>query len=495
MKLECVGAITKALADGVSGSNRSEGWRVANEESQPDPQGDGKAPKKPGFSAIEKQLLVGATILITLFAFESLAVTTVMPTVLDDLGGKAWLPISSGAPLAMQVVSSAAAGPLVGRRGPRAVLLAGLTLFAVGLTLSGLAPTIQLFVTGRALQGLGAGLATVPFFVLVGAIASPLNRPRFFAVFSMAWVLPSLVGPPIAGFTVELIGWRPIFWAVPILLVAVTASLAPLLAGLERQRSPVSNTVMRQVRWGLIAGIALVSAQASSSLEGSAALVLLVVSFAIALVALSRLLPPGTLRLHAGIPSVVATRGLAVAAQVSATALVPMVLQDVQAWTPAAASLAVGAGSVSWAGGSYMQSRIRARRTLLPLVGTVFVAVGLALLLFLPTALAIWPIGLGGVVVAGFGIGTTHATLSDLALGALPEQDHAMISSALQVADTAGPALALSLTAAAFLLAEITGFDAWIVAFAASLMVAVLAVAAARKIPEGLGVNSGAHSG
>lgn len=434
------------------------------------------------FTPVERSLLVGSVVLITLFAFESLATTTVMPTVLSELGGVAWLPLASGAALAMQVVSSAAAGPLTNWQGPRVVLVVGLSLFAGGLLVAAFSPSIGFFVTGRALQGLGAGAATVPLYVLVGSLVAEPNRPKFFAAFSMAWVLPSLIGPPIAGFIVEWFGWRPIFWFVPILIAGASLVLSPLLAHLQVEKEEVDVKLARHATLALVVGASLLAAQFSSSIEGFWALGLLAISLSTALLGLSHLLPKGTFTFQVGIPALVATRGLTIAAHVSATSLVPMVLQDVHDWSPAAASLAVGLGSLSWAAGSILQARVTANRVRLVETGAAAIALGLAVLLVLPGEWAFWPVGILGAVIAGLGIGLAHATLSDLALARLPKCEHANISAALQISDTAGPALALALVSVALVLTSIVGAAPWTAAFAVSLLVALLSVFSARRI-------------
>ena len=444
--------------------------------------GSGKGTQR--FTPVERTLLIGSVVLITLFAFESLATTTVMPTVLSELGGVSWLPLASGAALAMQVVSSAAAGPLTNWRGPRTVLVVGVSLFAGGLLVAAFSPSIGFFVAGRALQGLGAGAATVPLYVLVGSLVAPLNRPTFFAAFSMAWVLPSLIGPPIAGLIVQWFGWRPIFWFVPILIAGASLVLSPLLADLQVETEEVDVKLARHATLAVVVGVSLLAAQFSSSIEGIWALALLAAALSVALTGLSRLLPKGTFRFQAGIPALVATRGLTIAAHVSATSLVPMVLQDVHGWSAAAASLAVGLGSLSWAAGSILQARVHTNRVRLVETGAAAIALGLAVLIILPSDWAFWPLGILGAVIAGLGIGLAHATLSDLALARLPQSEHATISAALQIADTAGPALALALISVALIVTGIAGMAPWSAAFAVSLLVALLAVFSARRIGQ-----------
>ena len=152
------------------------------------------------WSPQEITLMIGSVALITLGAFESLATTTIMPRVVADLGAQTWFSVASGAALTAQLFAVVIAGSMSDSRGARPVLWAGIASFNVGLVLCTFAPHVAVFVLGRLLQGLGMGLLIVPLYVLIGAIASEQHRPTFFAAFSLAWLVPALIGPAIAGW-------------------------------------------------------------------------------------------------------------------------------------------------------------------------------------------------------------------------------------------------------------------------------------------------------
>ena len=84
------------------------------------------------FAPGRRRLTVGLVLTITLVAFESLAIATVMPTVQEDLGGLAlygW--VFSGFFLA-SLAGIVVTGVLSDRRGPAVPFTAGLVLFAAG---------------------------------------------------------------------------------------------------------------------------------------------------------------------------------------------------------------------------------------------------------------------------------------------------------------------------------------------------------------------------
>ena len=112
-------------------------------------------PSSPAWTPTEIGLAIGSVLLITLVAFEELAATTIMPTVVASFDAAPWYPIASGAALAAQLSATVVAGALADWKGPRAVLFTGMALFAVGLIISAVGPNIIIFDAGRALQGLG----------------------------------------------------------------------------------------------------------------------------------------------------------------------------------------------------------------------------------------------------------------------------------------------------------------------------------------------------
>ena len=58
---------------------------------------------------------------------------------------------------------------------------------------------MAVFVGARALQGVGGGIISVSLYVVAGRAYEAALRPRLFAAFSAAWVLPALIGPLLAG--------------------------------------------------------------------------------------------------------------------------------------------------------------------------------------------------------------------------------------------------------------------------------------------------------
>ncbi len=173
------------------------------------------ASRAPG--ALDRQhraVTVGLLALVTMFAFEAVAVSLAMPRVAHALHGETLYPIAVIGMLTAAIVGMVVGGTWADARGPGLSLLVGGLGFTGGLLVSGLATSMDVFVVGRLAQGLGSGLALTSMYVAVGD-AYPANlRPRVFSLFATAWVLPSIVGPFVAGALVDLLGWRSVFLVV-----------------------------------------------------------------------------------------------------------------------------------------------------------------------------------------------------------------------------------------------------------------------------------------
>lgn len=441
------------------------------------------------WSSAEKGLMLSAVILITLSAFESLATTTIMPNVVASFHADSWFAVASGTALITNLIANVLAGGLSDAIGVKKVFAWGLILFCVGLLISAFAPHIAVFVLGRLVQGLGGGFIIVPLYVLVGAIATPLHRPRYFAAFSLSWVFPALVGPALAGFIATYWGWRIVLGVAPFLAIFGAIPLHSVLKGVvstPQGRLPSA----RFLRLALGSGLGVFLLQISGTFHSVWAMsVVGILGFVLSIFTLPRLLPKGTFKFKRGIPALVMTRLLMMGAVTGAEVVLPLLLQRVQGWTPSSASLVVTASALSWAAGSVIQSHIHVStsRLRLPRIGMVFVVIGLApLTMLLQTSAPHWPIFIAWLL-AGLGVGLTHSTISDLTLGSTDPSMHGRASSWLQVADSAGAAVELAFVSLALALWSAIGFTGSIAYLPATLIalgIAIVGVFAAMRTRE-----------
>lgn len=439
---------------------------------------------QPLFDAGRTGACVGAVALITLLAFEALAVAVAMPAVASALDGLPRYALAFGGPLAASVPGMVMAGRWSDRHGPLRATVWGLCLFGAGLLVAGLAPHMTVLVAGRVLQGLGGGMLGVTLYVGMGRVVPPALHPRLFSLFATAWVVPGLVGPALAAVLVDQVGWRWVFLAVLLVLPVAAALLLPAFARVPAlSTAPAAPTAPPPLPapTDRRLGYAALAAAGALLLHGAAGdhLTLLAAGLMMAGVAAWRLLPAGSLRAAPGLPSVVALRGLVAAAFATAEVFMPLALTQDRGWTLLQAGWALSTGAVFWSGGSALQARLteapQRRRGLQ--AGLLLLTAGIGAL---GTALALAPAGtpLAVLVVAswaisGLGVGLAFPILSVQLLKISAPSEQGSNASALQLADALVTTAALA--AAGLLVAHAPGLTLGI----SSGITAVMALAAA----------------
>ena len=204
---------------------------------------------------------VGTWSLSFLAAFEALAVTTIMPIVTADLDGRALYSLTFSATLAAGIVGMVVAGSWADSRGPAVPLLTAIVLFGAGLAIAGTASSMVVFVAGRFLQGLGAGGITVALYVLIAKVYPAGLHIKIFSAFAAAWVLPSMVGPFVAGVVTDVFSWHWVFLGVVVLVAASAAMLVPAVRRIEHEppRGPAFDA--RRVAAAVVVALAVVVRQ------------------------------------------------------------------------------------------------------------------------------------------------------------------------------------------------------------------------------------------
>ncbi len=367
----------------------------------------GPAPWREVFRGARGRLVVGLVLLETLVAVHILVVAAVMPSVLHDLGHLPLYGWSFTAAALAQFGAIPVAGAAVDRFGPRRVLLITATVYLTGLLVSALAPTMQVLIVGRFLQGAAGGAG---YALSLGAVAKTLPveiRPRVLALLATAWLLPGLLGPPLGALLASTVGWR---WAfivpIPLLIVAVVLVL-PVLSGggdPDAPRPPVLRPIV------LMLGAALLLAGLSGGSPRSVALVL--VGGVVTVVALRGIVPAGTFLARRGVPAAALAAFLLSAAFVAADSYTPLMLTNIRGTSVLAAGLALTVAAITWPAGSWWQSRQagRMRAGTLVILGDAMLVTGVTAL---AAVLAGGPLPLAyiGWAIAGFGMGVAYPTV------------------------------------------------------------------------------------
>src|SRR5579859_8222976 len=173
------------------------------------------------WSALYRRLTLGLILIMLGPAFEALAVATILPKIVANLGGLSFYGWSFSAYMLTTIVSLILAGDTADRRGPARPFIIGVSLFVTGLLLAGTASSMLAFVLSRGVQGLGAGSIASVAYVCLGRGYPEQVKPRMIAILASAWVVPGLVGPSLAGIIAIFAGWRWVFLGlIPVLPLA-----------------------------------------------------------------------------------------------------------------------------------------------------------------------------------------------------------------------------------------------------------------------------------
>jgi MFS family permease len=435
-----------------------------------------------------RRLTAGLVLTVTLVAFESLAVSAVMPEVADDLGDiglYGW--VFSGFFLG-NLVGIVLAGQAADRRSLRVPFAVGLVLFAAGLVGGGAASSMAMLVVARVVQGIGAGAIPAVAYTSVGRVYPSALRPRVFFVFSTAWIVPGLLSPGLATAIADATSWRWVFLALlPLVAVAAGMTLPALRAEAPAQEEGAAvdpRRVQRAIVLAIGAGLVLAGLASGDAVP---AVVLVAAGLPLTAWTFVRLVPPGTARAAAGLPAAIAARGVLTFAFFGADAFIPLALREVRdepGWVVSAALTTV---AVTWTTGAWIQQRVIHTVGPQRLVRSGFlgIAAGLggaiACLGGPPVAVAILLWG-----IAGLGIGLSYAPLSVTVLAMAAPATQGRSTAALQLTDVLGVALGSGVTGVFLAVGEGAGWtirSSLTTAFVLCVGVAVFGAGVARRLP------------
>ncbi|UQX01370.1 MFS transporter [Streptomyces sp. RerS4] len=406
--------------------------------------------------AAYRALTVGIVSVVFLIAFEATAVGTAMPVAARELDGIGLYAFGFSAYFTTSLFGMVLSGQWADRQGPLRPLTVGIGAFAAGLVCSGTAGLMGVFVLGRAVQGLGGGLVIVALYVVVSRAYEERLRPAIMAAFAASWVVPSIVGPLAAGTVTEHLGWRWVFLGIPALVVVPLCVALPAIrrtaSGPVDPGGPAAAIDGRRIRLalGISVGAGLLQYAAQdlrwlSLLPGLAGAALLVP-------AVRGLMPRGTYLVRRGLPSVVLLRGVAAGSFIGAESFVPLMLVTQRGMSPTLAGFSLALGGVTWALGSWVQSkgRVAPHRERLMVAGMGMVAFAIAAApAVLITSVPVWALALTwsvGCLGMGLVIGSTSVLLLKLSA---PEEAGSN-SAALQISDALANVVLLAAVGAAF---------------------------------------------
>jgi len=369
-----------------------------------------------GWSALLKRewlpLLVALVGGVLLHSMNVLMLATVLPSIVEEVGGTAMMSWPTTAFLASSIVAATCTGRLTAQLGARAAFCAGAVVFGAGALICAVAPSMETVVAGRFVQGFGGGVLSAMAYVLVGKSFPEPMWPRVAALLSGAWSMSVLLGPLMGGAFATWGNWRGSFYAMTglaILLAMVAARALPrATAGTGRpgRAIPVGRIVL------ICLAIATMSAASVVTLAAAkAGLFLTGVVLLVTMILLDRrsgapLFPSDSFSLGS-ITGVAMWFALLVSIAYSPLSIfVPIFLRTLHGFDPLAAGYTVAGASMGWTVASLVVSGWSSRPAgRLLSVGPLAMAVGLAGVALLMSAhpVVVLP---AFIALVGLGIGS-----------------------------------------------------------------------------------------
>jgi len=387
---------------------------------------------------------------VSIAAFEALAVATILPETVREIGGLEWYGWAFTGFMLANLAGIPLAGDAADRTGPAPPFAAGLLCFAGGLAVAGLARSMPVLVAGRVLQGLGAAALSSVSYVAVARAYPASAQPRMMALLSSAWVVPGLIGPAIAAGVARQWGWRFVFIGLAPSTLLAGALALPGLRSLAPAASLRDDQASTPVRDAALLALAVALTLIGGSEAGVPAALVALVGATLALRQMGRLLPTGTLRARPGLPAAVAALGLVNFAFFAVEAFLPLALTEVRGADTTLVAAALTAGTLCWTAGSWIQARAAARVRRRPLLRgglacllAGVVAASAILSPALPPAAVVAAWGL-----AGIGIGVAYPTGTLAVLEAAPKGREGQASAAMQIANALAIAIGTGFGAA-----------------------------------------------
>lgn len=186
---------------------------------------------------------------VALYATNEFLTISLMPSAVAEIGGQRYYAWVMTVYLVASVAAATAVSAVLARVGPRSAYLGALTVFGAGSALCAVAPSMELLLAGRGVQGAAGGLLAGLGYAVINTALPQALWTKASALVSAMWGVGTLLGPAAGGLFAQFASWRWAFGALVALTVAI-AILVPL--ALPGRSATGVATVIRIPVWSLI---------------------------------------------------------------------------------------------------------------------------------------------------------------------------------------------------------------------------------------------------
>ncbi len=168
------------------------------------------------------EALSGLLLAMFVAMLSSTIVSNALPTIVSDLHGSqtgyTWIVVAT-------MLSMTATTPIWGKLADlfdkKILVQSALVIFSIGSLIAGFAPSMEVLIGARVVQGLGVGGLTALVQVVIATMVSPRERGRYSGYIGAVFAVATVSGPLIGGVLVDTLGWEWCFFAgLPVALLA-----------------------------------------------------------------------------------------------------------------------------------------------------------------------------------------------------------------------------------------------------------------------------------
>jgi MFS family permease len=390
--------------------------------SDPTPVADTPAPRPSGSWGALLGRAHGLTALaltgaVAMHAINVHIVTTVLPSVVQEIGGLPWYAWSTTLFVVGSIIGAALSVKLLASSTARTAMLGALLVFALGTLLCATAANMPVMLLGRTVQGLGGGTVGALSYTLIRMVFPPHLWPRAIALVSGMWGIATLSGPAVGGLFAQSGHWRWAFWSLLPLLAAqmllVHRRLSPdrmlLPTNAPSAGIPARQIALLALSVLLIATASVLSGTALQALCVAAGLLTGAWALASERSATARLLPRGGTSVQHPLGMLYAVVALLLMGTMTEI-FVPYFLQHLHGLQPLTAGYVTALLAGGWSLASVMFSGQsgRAVRQLM-LTGPLLCTVGLAALAVAMPLQGSWALTICALALTAIGLGVGMA--------------------------------------------------------------------------------------
>lgn len=407
---------------------------------------------------------------VVIHAINILMATTILPSVVTDIGGMGLYAWNTTLFVAASIIGSVLSARLLSLLGAKGAYLVATVLFFIGSLLCTIAPKMEVMLVGRFVQGLGGGLLFALSYAMVNIVYDQALWPRAMALISGMWGVATLIGPAIGGIFAQLDAWRYAFGIMLPVMLFYGIYLWFILPKNENsaQKSTSQSLPYLQLIILTVAVLLISSGSLSSSLTINLLSIVVVFGLIGALIFCEkrltiRLLPANTfkgLSLHALLYLTISLLAIGMTCEI----FVPYYLQSLHLQTPLASGYMSALMALGWTVAEVISASWQgAKMRFSILSGPIIVLVGLVVLAFvIPNPMLQTDNAFSLIIIlvalflVGYGIGFGWPHLLTRVLQAASEQDKDIAGASITTVQLFATALG---SAFAGMIVNLNGFN------------------------------------